>query len=60
MTRRRWWIGLGGLVVLALAALGFLLTRDDDQCARPVAERSDGWFCYEPTPAGLVRAPAGD
>ena len=23
----------------------------DDQCDRPVDQRTDGWFCFEPSPS---------
>jgi hypothetical protein len=37
-------------LVLATTAAVAVHDRADDQCAKPVAERTGGWFCYEPAP----------
>jgi len=49
MPRRRVIAALA-LVVLVLAGTAYRLTArgENDQCSRPVSERTDGWFCYEP------------
>jgi hypothetical protein len=48
----------GAVVVLVVLVAVLVLTHwgpmagadDTDQCAKPVSERTGGWFCYEPDP----------
>ena len=54
MTRRTRVFTALAVVVLAVAgATAFWLTRrgEDDQCGKPLPERTGGWFCYAPDPA---------
>jgi hypothetical protein len=50
MRRRASFVVLSVLVIIVTATTTFWSTRrgQDDQCDRPVAERTGGWFCYEP------------
>jgi uncharacterized membrane protein YdfJ with MMPL/SSD domain len=44
---------LAVVVIVLVALAGYLVTSrsaasGDDQCAKPMAERTGGWFCYSP------------
>jgi cytochrome c peroxidase len=59
MTRRTRLLTALAVVVLAVAGTtAFWLGRrssQDDQCGKPVAERTGGWFCYGPVDDGASR-----
>jgi hypothetical protein len=54
-------IAVMALLLALLAALTYrAMTRPsavDDQCAKPVPERTGGWFCYVPAGGGGSPSP---
>jgi hypothetical protein len=58
MTRRTRLLTALAVVVLTVAGTtAFWLSRRDqgDQCGKPLAERTGGWFCYGPVDDGASR-----